>query len=370
MRRDETIAALSGLLNAGQAAQALALVKSLPQRHADDLEVQFMAGRCMMALEDFSGGQVAFLRLLAQNPKDVRSILHLGHCFVQSQQYGAAIACVSNAIRLRPDDTALLKLKSALYELQVQKNNQDLVLGASAQPQTPAQAGKPKVLVLCAGQATRWNSHLGIKHKHLIPVEGEFLLDRTLRQVQKYTPRETVVLVPRGESHCFAEVCQGRAALEEIGVPVGIETPAWKYLSSQNHWNEHGTTLSLLGDVWFSDAAMDCIFGPHDSDWLAFGRLSASAFTACPYGEIFAHRFHNRHKHLAALQLLNALYLADLCSAQGSGWALSQMISNEDPNIRSAGRHFVQIDDFTEDFDFPQDLERWLLNHSRAGSPA
>lgn len=194
------------------------------------------------------------------------------------------------------------------------------------------------------------------------------MLDRTLKQVLKYKPSKITVLVRPGDHHCFEKICAARAIVKEIPILEYPETPAWKYLSSENYWNQSGITISLLGDVWFSDEAIDRIFKNDSQDWLAFGRSSSSQFTGCKYGEIFAHKFSNHHRHLISLRLLNALYRSRLCNAHASGWALSQLISNEDPNIKSVGKNFVEIDDFTEDFDFPRDYERWVANRSRLNS--
>jgi hypothetical protein len=43
-------------------------------------------------------------------------------------------------------------------------------------------------------------------------------------------------------------------------------------------------------------------------------------------------------------------------------------MANEDPNIRSVGNAFVEIDDFTDDFDFPEDYDRWTAKRQLAGS--
>src|SRR5947209_981132 len=50
------------------------------------------------------------------------------------------------------------------------------------------------VILMCAGRAERWGRHLGV-HKHLIQIDGEPLLDRTLRLVRRHTPDVPVIIV-------------------------------------------------------------------------------------------------------------------------------------------------------------------------------
>ena len=274
-----------------------------------------------------------------------------------------AFASISKAISLDPANIVLYKDKIALQESAFKEYKNSFIIDRSRNGERllPFNATN-EVLILCGGEASRWKSHLGVKQKHLIPVENEILLTRTLGQVLKYSPNKVTVLVKPGEESVFKPYCQKGIYIETIATPVDFETPAWKYLSSENFWNRKGATISLLGDVWFTDIAIQQIFNENSENWLAFGRSSPSELTGCPYGEIFAHKFTNVEKHIRALKLLDKLYRLKLCNANASGWALLQIISNEDPNIQTVGKNFVEINDFTEDFDFPKDYERWIAN--------
>ena len=304
-----------------------------------------------------------YLLLLEGQPLNISYLRLLCFAAFKCGMKSLAFASISKAISLDPANIVLYKDKIALQESAFKEYKNSLIIdcGRNSDHLLPLNVAN-EVLILCGGEASRWKSHLGVKQKHLIPVENEILLTRTLGQVLKYSPKKVTVLVKPGEESIFKPYCQKGVGIETISAPVDFETPAWKYLSSENFWNRKGATISLLGDVWFTDIAIQQIFNENSENWLAFGRSSPSELTGCPYGEIFAHKFTNVEKHTRSLKLLDKLYRLKLCNANASGWALSQIISNEDPNIQTVGKNFVEINDFTDDFDFPEDYERWIAN--------
>ena len=304
-----------------------------------------------------------YVSLLEAQPSNINCLREMWLAACNCGMKSLAFASISKAISLDPTNTDLYKFKIALQEKAFKEHKNSLIIdcGRNEEHSLPLDIAN-EVLILCGGEASRWKSHLGVKQKHLIPVENEILLTRTLGQVLKYSPNKVTVLTRPGEESVYKPYCQQGIHVEAISTSLNFETPAWKYLSSENFWNRKGSTISLLGDVWFTDIAIQKIFNENSKNWLAFGRSSPSELTGCPYGEIFAHKFTNIEKHTRSLKLLDKLYRLKLCNEHASGWALSQVISNEDPNRRTVGENFVEINDFTEDFDFPEDYERWIAN--------
>jgi tetratricopeptide (TPR) repeat protein len=348
---------------------ALRLLNLLPDPDQNTLAVMYLKGISLYLNAQHNQSKDNFLQILKENPNHLPSILGLAKCFFALNKHGASIACLSKAIKMTPENIDFYKSIINIYEASIKYNNQSFLIPIEANIEKMKVSKENTIIILCGGEATRWKSHLGIKHKHLINIEGEILLDRTLRQLSRFDVSTIIVLVRPGDVRFFEEICRGRAAVREITLPRGGETPAWKYLSSEHYWSKSGNTISLLGDVWFSDNAIETIFKDYHQSWLAFGRKSASSITGCPYGEIFAHKFTDYKTHLDSLLLLNQLYFSKLCTAHASGWALSQLMSNENPNSRSNGKNFVEINDFTEDFDFPEDYERWIRKRSQINRP-
>lgn len=55
---------------------------------------------------------------------------------------------------------------------------------------------KTTAIIICAGDATRWGNYLGVP-KHLIEIEGERLLDRTVRLLRERGITDIFIVVKR-----------------------------------------------------------------------------------------------------------------------------------------------------------------------------
>lgn len=341
----------------------------------DTQAFQALVERSVQAMRDeqFAEAKPLLLDILRQQPHSMQALNHLGVAYYQLGQISGALACFSRLILRHPDRLEFYKNSLVVYRSLQGIKGKALLEQQKRPPPWPAERQAPvrapqatHVLVLCAGEATRWQSHMQTPRKHLVQLEGEVLLARTLRQVAAYQPQRVTVLVRPGDEALYRPVCPAHVQLHAIDeVPLPQQTPAWKYLSSESQWNRGGRTISLLGDVWFSDGAMDTIFNWQGHGWWSFGRSGASALTGCPYGEIFAHRFDDVSEHAQALAQLDELYRIQACIEQASGWALLQLMTQQDPNVRVVGERFVEIDDFTEDFDYPQDYDNWVRHRAQ-----
>lgn len=219
-------------------------------------------------------------------------------------------------------------------------------------------------IILCGGRSSRWGGYRKTPRKHLVEIEGELLLDRTLRLVTAYGPARVVVVVNKGEMDLFASRLTKTCDFYEIPPAGPDQTEAYKFLSSKELWNPSGRTIVLLGDVWFSEQAIRVIFSDSTDEWTAFGRIGASRFTGCPHGELFAQRFTSPLEHGENLVRLDALYRERTCVRTASGWAHYQLMIGMDPNIHTVGPRFIEIDDFTEDFDSPEDYDLWMVGRA------
>ncbi len=216
-------------------------------------------------------------------------------------------------------------------------------------------------IILCGGENARWDGYLDTPRKHLIKIEGEILLSRTLKQVALRKPKKTIIVVNEQTRYFYEPFISKTCELFTIENLEQTPTEAWKYLSSEPLWNQCERTISLLGDVWYSDDAITAIFENPDQDWLAFGRSGPSVFTGCWYGEIYAHRFHNPQEHKEKLVVLDDLYRTGKCKRKASGWVHYNLMHGLDPLVQKVGPRFVEINDFTEDFDYAHDYDRWVI---------
>jgi hypothetical protein len=135
-----------------------------------------------------------------------------------------------------------------------------------------------KIFIACAGSASRWGNYRGVP-KQLVPVDGKPILHRTVE-----------LLRSRGNADIFIVTHRS-----DLGIPgCHILHPAnsrWlveTLLSTRSEWS--GRILFLLGDVWYSHAAMDEIVN-FEADLGFFGRSTPNELTGRHYGEMFGVSF-------------------------------------------------------------------------------
>lgn len=221
-----------------------------------------------------------------------------------------------------------------------------------------------RVLILCAGDQTRWrdeNDELayGVP-KQMAEVDGEPILRRTVRLLRERGVTDiTVVHKPReGGLYRVPGVKTAVAKLD----PTRFQ--ADRFFSSRHLWSDTGRTVILYGDVYFSEEAIDTIVADR-AGWWAYGRPGPSRLSGCRYGEIFAFSWTPEtygyvDEHMRRLVDLQAAGVIN----RSLGWELYRsLMGAEGTQVRRAKldtARFVVIDDWTEDFDKPADLESWL----------
>jgi hypothetical protein len=209
-----------------------------------------------------------------------------------------------------------------------------------------------RVLILAAGEGSRWANYRGTP-KHLAVIDGEPVIHRTVRQFSSYTSDIVVV----GEYQM-----QG----SKLYFPaVDVSREMNKFDSSMDMWLPNGRTVIVFGDVYFTDEAVRTIMTNQD-DWRFYLRPGPSSITGKDCKEIFAVTFDD-----SALDLFqSAVKKLRHFKTSAAGWSLFRLLtigtpsaSHTDKSMFNYGRHVV-IDDWTEDFDYPRDLDNWEANRS------
>ena len=224
-----------------------------------------------------------------------------------------------------------------------------------------------KAIIIAAGEGTRWGEYLGIP-KHLALVDNEPILHRTVRLLKENFVNDITVVGPDDDRY--------KTPYSTLYIPK--ITPSYgdadKFLSSEELWNLSGKTITLFGDVFFTDAAIKTIITTDRNCWTVFGRSKSSHITGGKYGEIFAHSFtpNDIPKHKGSLNILvEAVRKKD--AKKGSGWEHYKVMQGvRGRDIRRSkiviDNDFIEIDDFTEDFDFPEDYNRFIQRWNARGS--
>jgi SAM-dependent methyltransferase len=207
-----------------------------------------------------------------------------------------------------------------------------------------------RAIITAAGSGSRWNNYLGVR-KHQAMVNGERLIDRTVRLLQARGISDIVITChPHHPYH----------ALGARTVTIPYESSnAMARLATRPFWHLTDRTLVVLGDVYLTEAAADIMVKDHGLGWTHFARLKPSAATGKPGAEMFGCSFGPEDHDVYA----DALHRA----GPGSDWPAycaftGHPVDTEPNDIRDWGHHVEIPDDGTDDFDFPDDFERFLFH--------
>lgn len=194
-----------------------------------------------------------------------------------------------------------------------------------------------RAVVLCGGSSG--------SGRHLREVDGERILDRTVRMAAQYAA-EVIIVRPEGDTRY--EV--GGAVVEDERLDHPLPSVRHMFWPSRHLWASSGRTVLLLGDVWFSEDGMRTIM-QNRSIIATFGRMDASELTGCPYGEIWAFAFDSTEHDRIDLAIVRiAKPRAMYGGGTITGWEVLKALG---------ASPWIEIDDFTEDFDSPEDFRKW-----------
>ena len=203
-----------------------------------------------------------------------------------------------------------------------------------------------RVLILAAGDGTRWGNYRGVQ-KHELMIEGEKLIHRTARQFLSYT--DDVYIVAKDSSYAYPGT--------KLFVPQ--ENLEWldfaKYYCTKELWSQDRTILAF-GDVYFTDYAIEKIM--LDEREICFCFRSAIKSEVTGHGpEVFTFAFTgSQHEKVTAhLERL----IADKTPPPGGRRTYKSLVrALQRPDYDNNDLH-IDIDDWTSDFDFPEDLDEW-----------
>jgi hypothetical protein len=215
-----------------------------------------------------------------------------------------------------------------------------------------AEATPPRIILCCAGEGDRWGNYLGVP-KHLAPFDGRPLLERTVGHLRGRGLDDIVITAfdPRYQLEGTCR-CEPRTSiLPDTGIGF-----------SREFWSTTGRTVILLGDVYFSDAALDAILGCTTAETTWLGRKGPGSLGK--YAEMFGlslplHRQSQLEKAATEAVLLFQWGITERLM----GWQLYAVLCGLDATAASPGPNWIDVDDETEDFDFPRDYQAWMARY-------
>jgi hypothetical protein len=207
-----------------------------------------------------------------------------------------------------------------------------------------------RVLILCAGDGTRWGEYLGVP-KQLMAINGEALLARTIRLARANGYHDIQIITHDERLHM-----DGAGVFRPARNRWTVET----LLSTRELWTDR--TLVLLGDVFFTKRAMRRI-SRGESGIHIYGRPDKSAYYSCSWGEIFALSFGKRNRETLIAHANHALKDAEN-GGRGLIWEFYRSLCGFPFNEHIVeDKIFRIIDDLTDDFDSPEQYEEKIVKY-------
>ena len=209
----------------------------------------------------------------------------------------------------------------------------------------PVKSLAPRVLVLAAGNGDRWDNYRGTA-KHFLNVEGEVLIQRTVKQFKRYA--NDVVVVGSSDAYTI------EGASLYIPQPAAEDTDfgdVLKFYSSMTLWSSARTVL-VFGDVYFTDEAVDQIMSTDDS--FTFLLRDSSDALGGSRREVFAISFDGLMNSTVSHHIL--ALARDHSAPHAGGWFLYRSLTRPSWDVTT---HCIKIEDWTTDFDYPEDVILW-----------
>jgi len=196
-----------------------------------------------------------------------------------------------------------------------------------------------KYIIMADGQGHRWNGYLGIE-KHDIRIDGETLLERTVRLVKTADGSAEVIITSHDESVCVA----GAVRYEPQNNIYEVDRFTAELIGDE--------VCFLYGDVLYSENAIaEVIARRGEQPVLFFGSEESICAVLVRDGKLFAE----------CVNSVRESYLRGE-TAECKGWQVYHCYAAMPLEGRAIGRAYVRIGDFTRDFNTPEDYEDFLGN--------
>jgi len=206
-----------------------------------------------------------------------------------------------------------------------------------------------RYIIACSGVGERWGNHLGVP-KHFIKIDDEPILHRTVRLIRQKDKNCEICIMAFTDNYKIENtiLCKPTLFKNHYSLPA--------ILTSKEFWGEEETVL-LFGDVYFTEHAINTITNTKSNEIVFFGRRQKSNITLKRYGELFGIYFTKKNQDVL-LKVLNILYnkFQNRQIPRFGGWELY--------GFKDLPKSFVEIDDLTDDFDFPQDYYDWIKQYN------
>lgn len=196
-----------------------------------------------------------------------------------------------------------------------------------------------KYIIMADGKELRWHSFTGI-HKWEIRIDGERLLDRTVRLVKSLDPGSEVIIT----SHCKELQIEGARRYEPLDNQLEIDRFTWELIDRD--------VVFLYGDCFYTDEAIEKIVRTGTDRILFFGNTHRIFAVRVGDAELFRTHMSNVKKKYLAGEIRECI-----------GWQVYQSFQGLPFGERVVAKDYELICDETRDFNEPMDYIMFTRNH-------
>ncbi len=191
-----------------------------------------------------------------------------------------------------------------------------------------------KYIIMADGKGTRWGNYRD-KPKHLIEIDGETLLGRTVRLLKEKDPGCEVIITSHDSRYEF----EGARRYEPKHNVLEIDRFTEELIEDD--------ICFLYGDTFYSEKAIKTIADTAPEDILFFGNERAIVAVKIADGKLFRYHVDRvREKYLNG-EIKKCI-----------GWQVYQSFLNLPFGEKKIDAKFILLKDGTEDFNSPEDYNR------------
>lgn len=190
-----------------------------------------------------------------------------------------------------------------------------------------------KYIIMADGKGSRWNNYQNIP-KHLIKINGEILLERTVKQLNKEDKNAEVIITSHDPRYEF----KGSTRYEPLNNILEIDRFTYELIEDN--------ICFLYGDTYYSDQTIRDIINAKVEDILFFGNKKSIVAIKIKDSKLFK-------KHL---KIAKDLFLENKIK-NCKGWQVYQSFQNLEFNKKVIADKFVLVDNKTTDYNTPIEYE-------------
>ena len=194
-----------------------------------------------------------------------------------------------------------------------------------------------KYIIMADGKGTRWNNYKNVP-KHLIEVNGEALLARTVRLLHEFDKEAEVIITSHDERYEFG----GSTRYEPNSNHLEIDRFTYELIEDN--------ICFLYGDTYYTEDTIKKIVDTDTSDVLFFGNSKSIVAVKVKDSSLFKKHVDNVRKLFLENKIKNC-----------KGWQVYQSFQNLEFDKKEIRDKFIVVDNETIDYNTPDDYENSVV---------